>query len=323
MTTIIRVKRHRGEDPVEALVLSCKRKKTENSSSDTDSNLFKYVLNFSGTVEEKDDKIAASTVESFKNDSKYSDFKNKEHTPDIKTKQRKEWKERSDDSRFTLLSCLRSGNSLEKRSDAESQVDGQMNITIVDVRKEKSEEEPAATENAYVYDLYYTNVECDPDYSDMFMEHLLSVQPLQTDLDFRNGEDCFDEVDPDEDDSNDENNWRNDYPDSDVYVDEDDNEDEEDDYLSRQLNKFHFGTEDSGKSSSDSGDERYLNYDDDEKYLYYEENDFHRSYATYKAKAIKELGLSKDGDDDDDDDDAELNYSTSTDDEEYSDCRDY
>lgn len=41
-----------------------------------------------------------------------------------------------------------------------------------------------------------------------------SVQPLQTDLDFRNGEDCFDEVDPDEDDSNDENNWRNDYPDS-------------------------------------------------------------------------------------------------------------
>lgn len=53
MTTIIRVKRHRGEDPVEALVLSCKRKKTENSSSDTDSNLFKYVLNFSGTVEEK------------------------------------------------------------------------------------------------------------------------------------------------------------------------------------------------------------------------------------------------------------------------------
>lgn len=53
MTTIIRVKRHRGEDPVEALVLSCKRKRTENNESDSQLCSVKYVLNFSGTVEEK------------------------------------------------------------------------------------------------------------------------------------------------------------------------------------------------------------------------------------------------------------------------------
>lgn len=53
MTTIIRVKRHRGDDPVQALVLSCKRKKTEEGPLDVDYNSLKHVLNFSGTVEEK------------------------------------------------------------------------------------------------------------------------------------------------------------------------------------------------------------------------------------------------------------------------------
>ncbi|EEB16189.1 conserved hypothetical protein [Pediculus humanus corporis] len=176
MTTIIRVKRHRGEDPVEALVLSCKRKKTENCSVTSDGNSFKYILNFSGTVEEKDDKIAASTVESFRKDSKYSNLKKKEHVPDIKVKQRKEYKEKTDDSRFTLLSFLRSNNAFED-SNTDSYNDGQKNVTIVDVSKENDEN--LSTNNigdgSYVYDLYSANVENDSDYNDMFMEHLLSV----------------------------------------------------------------------------------------------------------------------------------------------------
>lgn len=51
MTTIIRVKRHRQDDPVEAVVLACKRRKVGGETQDLDS--FKTILNFSGTVEKK------------------------------------------------------------------------------------------------------------------------------------------------------------------------------------------------------------------------------------------------------------------------------
>lgn len=122
--------------------------------------------------------MAASTVESYKNSSKYSAFTNKEHIPDIKSKKRKEWKERSDDSRFTLLSCLRSNSGFDNNAEAKLPNDIQISVTIVDVSRENNNDPSAlnTNEDSFVYDLYSTNVECDSDYNDMFMEHLLRYE---------------------------------------------------------------------------------------------------------------------------------------------------
>jgi hypothetical protein len=54
MATIVRVKRRRHEDPLESLVVSCKRKREEQTSAaDNDINDSQSSLKFAGTVSSK------------------------------------------------------------------------------------------------------------------------------------------------------------------------------------------------------------------------------------------------------------------------------
>lgn len=54
MATIVRVKRRRHEDPLESLVVSCKRKREEKTSAaDNDINDSQSSLKFAGTVSSK------------------------------------------------------------------------------------------------------------------------------------------------------------------------------------------------------------------------------------------------------------------------------
>lgn len=50
MNTIIRIKRHLQDDPVEAVRLECKRRRTEEEE---ETSSFEKVLNFLGTVDNK------------------------------------------------------------------------------------------------------------------------------------------------------------------------------------------------------------------------------------------------------------------------------
>jgi hypothetical protein len=51
MSAVIRIKRHITEEPQEAFVLNCKKRKTENSSEiPSNSNETSTVLKFAGTV---------------------------------------------------------------------------------------------------------------------------------------------------------------------------------------------------------------------------------------------------------------------------------
>ena len=78
-------------------------------------------------------------------------------------------------------------------------------------------------ESTFVYDLYYSDIPsretCSPDFSDVLLDNLLSVHEVNME-DFVN-EANVDEDEPflgnldDDEDSNEESNWRNDYPDSD------------------------------------------------------------------------------------------------------------
>ncbi|KAK7481674.1 hypothetical protein BaRGS_00027047 [Batillaria attramentaria] len=97
---------------------------------------------------------------------------------------------------------------------------------------------------AYVYDLYYTNSTL---YDFRALENILSIQALHDELVLQGDrdEDC-DDVYEDEDDSNDEDNWRNDYPDEDPHFFE--NEAGEfhynEDILAHEPESFYYGEDD-------------------------------------------------------------------------------
>merc|ERR1711874_230065 len=136
-----------------------------------------------------------------------------------------------------------------------------------------------ATEDEYgfVYDLYYTDEQGETaDFDDSLLDELISIQP------FNSG-----------DDSNDEDNWRNDYPDTD-----EDNENSyrdycDDDDLDFKIKNLKVG-DDSDELSSD-----------DDQLLYtktFEEDAAHHgaSYARFKQMMMKEF--------DSDNSDEDLDY---------------
>ena len=73
----------------------------------------------------------------------------------------------------------------------------------------------------YVYDLYYMN---NPDFDFQALENVLAIEARDQVEYVSDIPDCEDVYD-DEDDSNDEGNWRNDYPDEDPKFYENDDSD--------------------------------------------------------------------------------------------------
>ena len=72
----------------------------------------------------------------------------------------------------------------------------------------------------YVYDLYYIN---NPEFDFGAMDRVSSIEAYHHDILSSDQErEGYEEIYDDEDDSNDEDNWRNDYPDEDPYFYEND-----------------------------------------------------------------------------------------------------
>ncbi|XP_047987593.1 probable RNA polymerase II nuclear localization protein SLC7A6OS [Leguminivora glycinivorella] len=194
-STILRVKRHLEDNPQDALVLMCKRMKTD--VEEVSPSLFV----FRGTVDNQETANVKDIVP--KTDAK---LKSTHNVTDIIDKLRKERKVASSGNRYEVVNCHR---GLKEASDE---------FDLVDLeRKDQKEDEQ------YAYDLY-TAAKQDFDIS--MLDNLVSIEHYETDLIFGtyrdNGEQSSDDAD-DDDDSNDENNWRNDYPDE-----EEDSIDEED-----------------------------------------------------------------------------------------------
>ena len=93
----------------------------------------------------------------------------------------------------------------------------------------KPANESRADDDGYVYDIYYMN---SPKFDFRNLENILAIEALREDLvaEEQGRRDSEEEYGEDED-SNDENNWRNDYPDEDddLFADTIDFVDEEDD----------------------------------------------------------------------------------------------
>ncbi|KAJ9597957.1 hypothetical protein L9F63_011196, partial [Diploptera punctata] len=210
-----------------------------------------------------------------------------------------------------VVNCFRALNEadiLESEKASEnlgSGEEGEKALTIVDVITHPENEKEAVTppckreaeagsndpEDGFVYDLYYANTGV------LHLDESMSIRPLyQSEWEYRNKDDSSDsgpEVE-EEDDSNDENNWRNDYPDSDHSIDEDD--------MRMAVNNLNLS--DGEDLSSDTADEDFVygvTADPRDVMLYGE------SYANYKARILDELdGREIESDEDDGEYNAEL-----------------
>lgn len=108
---------------------------------------------------------------------------------------------------------------------------------------EDGKKEHREKEDEYVYDIYYMETSAPG-----WIENILSVQPYREEYELVVNDDVPGELYEDEDDENDENNWRNDYPDEDEFLPDEDSDgekesdesfsDEEQCYRRRTWNKY-------------------------------------------------------------------------------------
>ncbi|XP_063169016.1 probable RNA polymerase II nuclear localization protein SLC7A6OS [Candoia aspera] len=107
-------------------------------------------------------------------------------------------------------------------------------LTVSDNNKEA---EHCLNKEEYVYDIY-----CMETAAPGWIENILSVQPYTQDFDLVDEERIPEEIYEDEDDENNENNWRNDYPDEDEFLDDEsehgDTSDEDCGYIRRTWEKY-------------------------------------------------------------------------------------
>lgn len=291
MAAVVRVKRALDEEPSSALILSCKRRKTNVEDDDAVETLF----TFAGTVKDQKENVSLPTPDKIcKQDVK----KSSRPTPNVSQKARSDTKTTSENNRFKLVNYFRTINEVDQTESSNEGI--QKSITVLEVEAQPigdKKSDPAkesidheAPSSQYVYDLYYIQPDSkEIDVDDLLLDGLVSFAPVENELVFdtyRNNRAAGEDSDSDsplmddDDDSNDENNWRNDYPDD----EEGDSNDE--DGLARGLSKVTFGDE---ELSSDG---------DDEKLIYTEElspsdiNLYGAAYARFKKNALKEMDSS-------------------------------
>ncbi|KAI8427452.1 hypothetical protein MSG28_001988 [Choristoneura fumiferana] len=246
--TILRVKRRLEDNPQDALVLMCKRLKT--NADEVSPSLFV----FRGTVENQE----TSHVKSIPNLHKDIKLKSTPNVNDIIDKIRKERKKATVESRYEVVNCHRGLTD----TDAD-----QFDLVDLAQRDQKDNEQ-------YAYDLY-TAAKQDFDIS--MLDNLVSIENYETDLIFGSHRDngrctpSSDEAD-DDDDSNDENNWRNDYPDEEDSIDEED--------MVRAVERIDIEAD----LSSDAGEDQI--YDEPPQLSNEDVLKYGAAYATYKAKVI-------------------------------------
>lgn len=128
-----------------------------------------------------------------------------------------------------------------------------------------------------------------------------------------------DEIDVEDEDSNDEANWRNDYPDEDQMSG---NESIGERDMMRAMNNFDIGVDLSSDEEDQNGfvysvDSEAIGFEDDLDYC--DVNRYGEAYAKYKKRAIRELEGDDESSDSNSDDDNENNQKKSGEDSFHSD----
>ncbi|ENN79525.1 probable RNA polymerase II nuclear localization protein SLC7A6OS [Dendroctonus ponderosae] len=280
MAAVVRIKRRLDEDPLETLVLNCKRRKT-NGSDEAQQQDLSAVLRLAGTSQ-KEENIETLLRKHRLPDRNELKEQYKKHPVNISAKNRCDSQEASKNSRYKVVNCFRR-QLVDQETSPELAVEGSSSseVTVFDIETETSrppvEANAEPAEARYVYDFYYTSSD---DFGEADIQDSVSIHRLNDPVEFGAAEDydlVDDASDEDTDDSNAENNWKNDYPEDDEF----DSINEED--MVQAANKLNEDV-----LSSDSGEENFV-YSQDEL-LYGKE------YARFKAKHqdVKPTGMSND-----------------------------
>lgn len=268
MAAILRVKRRNDDEPLNALVITCKRRKTaenEEAEEAAASDPLTTVLKFAGTVKNQEADVVDHLVKTLGKDELKTNYKR--HAVNVLDKIREKTKQASIENRYKVINCNRSLDT--------SHVDElEDTVTVIDVEDSVScsiaAKDPAKNDDAYVYDLYYTQTG-----DDLYFDDKLSVHMLDQELVFDTYRDNgHSENECESEDSNSESNWRNDYPDSDHSegsVSEDD--------IRNAVKDMRL--DDCSDLSSEDDFVFAVNEQDVEKYGF--------TYARYKARVAREL----------------------------------
>ncbi|XP_017878535.1 probable RNA polymerase II nuclear localization protein SLC7A6OS isoform X2 [Ceratina calcarata] len=268
MAAILRVKRRYTDEPLNALVISCKRQKTaENEEAETTLlTPVTTVAKFAGTVDKQEDSVE-DIIHNYEKDKLKANFK--QHPVDVLSKARKLTKHASAESRYKVVSFFRSLDNSNHEDTKEKCT------TVIDIEDSRSmaEEESTEKDNNYVYDLYYAQTE-----DDIYLDDEVLVHPYEQELVFDNYRDESYRVECESEDSNSESNWRNDYPDSDHSERSINEDDMREAIMNMKINQ-----------ESDLSDDDDFVYAIDEADV----NAYGYSYARYKARLKEELGESE------------------------------
>ncbi|XP_028173875.1 probable RNA polymerase II nuclear localization protein SLC7A6OS [Ostrinia nubilalis] len=256
MSTVLRVKRKLEDNPQDALVLLCKRMKT--NSEEISPSLFVFL----GTVDNQETTSVKQVVP--KSELK---LKSSHNVNDIIEKIRKDRKEASTENRYEVVNCSR-GLKDDSNKETEDLFD------LVDL--ERKDEVQMGVQ--YAYDLYKAAKQ---DFDVSMLDNLVSIENYETNLIYGsyrdNGLQPSDSEADDDDDSNDENNWRNEYPDTEhSSIDEDD--------MIKAMEKCDIEDD----LSSDTGEDKI--YDDPPDIFNQDAERYGTAYAKYKARVMSEDG---------------------------------
>lgn len=221
MATVIRVKRRTNDEQFDKFVVKCKRRKTGDDSESpifpTATNLLQSedetstILKLAATVQSEEE-ISAQIHRLTKTEAEEV-AKKVPRATNLTAKNRKQIRTDAQNSRFKVVNCYRAIGNESNATDSD--------LMIVNIEKEiepvaetattTAEPSMPAMESDFVFDLYVVdgtqNVEID-------YENLISIRPFD-DLVYQATDDAYNESEYEDEDSNDENNWRNDYPDTD------------------------------------------------------------------------------------------------------------
>lgn len=340
-STVIRVKRRITDEPFDKFVLNCKRQKTSQDVAGADEigakptgqivadpiEDTKTILKLAATVSADDD-LKAHLMRLRKCDAE--ELARKIHKPaNVTNKLREQLKDDAQKSRFKVVNCFRSienDTSGDEQTDAKGGVGASnRNVTVVDVIKEDSGSSTKAADpsdqstvaanpsvsdhkdDRFVYDLYLVQSGQPPTEFDVSN---YTIRPFD-DVVYQANDETLNGSDYDSEDSNDEANWRNDYPDT----DDDLSIGEED--MRRAVEDMHFSSE---KESSDEEDYNYgeepvvhfmAEQSEETEYNYFKKHGHIRNHAAYyrsKLRNRQNLGAHDTDDDESDGGSSDSDY---------------
>jgi len=335
--TILRIKRRKDQDPSDVLVVSAKKRKSEDEEQSENIK----ILKLAATVEVHDEpeklseavgkilskrsmpnfeelkqrykksllaagnaheKMKAATVEK-RTESRYKFVAQKRaiKLEDLDSAADSGTSSKDSKELFHLFDVVTNAPNT-KSEDCDSKKQDKISCNGIEMIREYVDPD---ADSGYVYDVYYSDsafTTADQDFDDSLLDSLLSIQPFNTGESYDQYRNDLDEFKyEDDEDSNDEMNENNDYPDE-----EDDSEDE-------SLFKGYGDDSDmgigSGMKGLGLGDEEDSNCSSDEDQLLYtkafdEDASFHGvAYAKYKRNMLQQFYGEEEGDSDAESDD--------------------